>query len=669
MLWLNNILCLEVNSDLIAPGILSRHNYDKMVSRNQVHVVRRGCRNTTALVAWDSLPGRFQRQVAERIGGNPAELVKKDIKQKIMPDFKAFEFFSNYKYPDGSAIPVERQDNILLWSNNAALLNTLRQEWESHVRARAAHGRRPMITDFFRNAVELVKNPDVKQEFPHNLPENPRRLREKLENYIRDGYESLVKNYAGNSNARKVTSNIERLILALYAMPNKPFMATVYELYTLFLSGDQAIIDQGTGEIFAPSDFRQKNGKPIELSESTISNYVNKPSNRVLVDRLRNDAKFFNDKHSPHHHRQGPEFSLSKISMDDRDIPNSNVKAYYAYDITSGAIIGKSYTESPSVEWVMNCIRDMFAYLDRNGMPIPLEVEVETFLMNRLKDTVLKEGSLFKFIRWCNPGNSQEKWAETGNRLKKLGVEKNLQEGIGRFYAKLEANRPKQVMEWDDEGRRVKDRTRSFHQAVADDLLSIEKYNNQVPRSHQRYAGKTRLEILRENVNPECIQPNPALIARQVGFRTETSIMRSQYVTVQYEKYALPSPAILEKLLPNNYSVEAYYLPDHDGNIERVFLYQRDRFICECEKLEKYNTARAERTDSDLDAYTNQAKYVSKFRNMVKEGKNKLPKLQVIENEPLNGHDLNVEVYLPREEDARDFDLDYNFENDPLESF
>ena len=650
---------------MVDRGIMSRSTYDALNKRGDISVVRRGSRSNPALVAFDSLPIRFQKAVGDILGGDP-RLIYKAAPWKVSIDYDAFQFFSNYRYEDGSPIPTHRQDNILLWSNNASILNTIRREWELHVKARAAHGRQPLSSAFFKSAVEFLEAPALNAEFPNNLPTNVRRLKQKMLEYMERGYECLVKRYAGNSNARKVTSNMEKLILALYAMPEKPYGATVHELYTLFLSGDQSIIDKGTGEIFSPENFRKKDGTPIGISEATILNYVNKPSNRVLVDRLRNDAKFFRDKHEPHHHRLGPEFSLSKISMDDRDIPNSNVKAYYAYDITSGAIIGKSYAESASVEWVVECLRDMFAYLDRNELPVPMEVEVETFLMNRLQDTVMKEGSLFKYIRWCAPGNSQEKWAETGNRLKKLGVEKVRQKGIGRFYAKLEANRPKQVMEWDDEGRRVKDRTRTFAEAVAEDLKTIELYNAQIPKTHQRYAGQSRNDILFNHINPQCMSVNPAIVARQIGRHTETSIMRSQYVTVQYERYALPAPAVLDRLAPNNWVVDAYYLPDTDGNIERVFLYQKNIFIAECARLERYNTARAERTDTDTDAMTDQAKYISKFRSYVKEGKNSIPRVQVMQAEPSPVNGSDVELYIPRTAPVAD---DAPISYDPLNDF
>ncbi|MEI3469563.1 MAG: hypothetical protein V8Q76_13175 [Bacteroides intestinalis] len=48
--------------------------------------------------------------------------------------------------------------------------------------------------------------------------------------------------------------------------------------------GELEVYDPETGELFNPDDFTDKNGEPLVLSEATISNYLNKPKNRVLID-------------------------------------------------------------------------------------------------------------------------------------------------------------------------------------------------------------------------------------------------------------------------------------------------------------------------------------------------------------------------------------------------
>lgn len=671
---------MEATADLIDTGIMSRAKYDKDVQRGKIRVVRKPAPGYPALVDYASLEPDIQRKVENYFGGNPYTIVKKKpLGGKIEVDYKAFEFFSNYRSSDGSPIPTERQNNILLWANNACILNALKKSLENHTQARAERGKRPQYSEFYALAVTLVKEANEPKiihgdkiiEFENNLPTNPRRLRQKLEEYIANGYECLVKHNQSNSNALLVTPKVETLILSLYAMKNKPYAKAAHKTYVEFLHGNKSIIDKGTGEIYNPADadFIDKNGNKKELSKSKVWQIVNKPSNRLIVDRLRNDAKYYKDRHEPHHHREPAQFSLSKISMDDRDIPNSEAKAYYAFDTMSGCILGRAYSRDKNMELVIECFRNMFVFLDQHQLGVPMEVEVEEHLMNNLRDSVLGENGLFKYVRWCNPGNSQEKWAETGIRLKKLGAEKDNQEYIGRFYSKLEANRPPQVGEWNADGMRIKDHTRTYEKAVAEDLLTIIQHNNE---EHPRFKGQTRLQVLLNNINPDVPRIDKALLNRMLGYVTETTIRRSQYVTVMYEKYQLPHPAILAKLKPNNLRVTAYYLPNEDGIIDTVFIYQGGTYICECAKIKKYSTARAEWDDdgSDAEAYTEQAKYVSQHRAMVKNAKNGIAKLEIMDNEPEpESMDASAaaEAFVPATKTTDNYDEytddDYNLNN------
>lgn len=669
---------MEATADLIDTGIMSRAKYDKDVQRGKIRVVRKPAPGYPVLVDYASLEPDIQRKVEDYFGGNPYTIVKKKpLGGKIEVDYKAFEFFSNYRYPDGSPIPTERQNNILLWANNACILNALKKSLAYHTQARAERGKRPQYSEFYALAVSLVKEANEPKiihgdkiiEFENNLPTNPRRLRQKLEEYIANGYECLVKHNQSNINSRQVTPKIETLILSLYAMKNKPYAKAAHKLYVDFLYGNKVVIDKGTGEIYDPNDadFIDKNGNKKELSKGTVWQIVNKPSNRLIVDRLRNDAKYYKDRHEPHHHRQPAQFSLSKISMDDRDIPNSEAKAYYAFDTMSGCILGRAYSRDKKMNLVIECFRNMFVFLDQHQLGVPMEVEVEEHLMNNLRDSVLGENGLFKYVRWCNPGNSQEKWAETGIRLKKLGAEKDNQEYIGRFYSKLEANRPPQVGEWNADGMRIKDHKRTYEKAVAEDLLTIIQHNNE---EHPRFKGQTRLQVLLNNINPDVPRIDKALLNRMLGYDTETTIRRSQYVTVMYEKYQLPHPAILAKLKPNNLRVTAYYLPNEDGIIDTVHLYQGGTYICECTKIKKYSTARAEWNENDEDAYTEQAKYVSQHRAMVKNAKKGIAKLEIMDNEPEpESMDASAaaEAFIPATKTTDNYDdytdEDYNLNN------
>ena len=93
----------------------------------------------------------------------------------------------------------------------------------------------------------------------------------------------MISGKFGNQAARKVDHKTEKLIIGISCLPNKPFNSNVAEMYNQFVCGELEVYDPETGELFDPEEFVDKNGNPKELSESTISNYLNRPKNRLLI--------------------------------------------------------------------------------------------------------------------------------------------------------------------------------------------------------------------------------------------------------------------------------------------------------------------------------------------------------------------------------------------------
>lgn len=630
MEYYGNILCAEA-SELIQAGVFTESYYRKMTVRKQINVVRRACRNTPALVAVDSLPSRFRDKVVQ-ILGDPRDIApRKTFEDRIVPDPLVMQFFSGYRTVTGKQLPDEK---IQEYCMNAAVLNALNEIFTDKKARNGVTGGK--MTKFWQSAAETLGN--LKMKLGHSLPENPIRLKEKFRKYMQDGYTTLVSGKFGNSNSRKVNELVETMILSLYTMKNKPYATSVHEMYLQFLAGVLTVADCRTGEIFDRNDFYDQNGNPIIISESTVWNYLNDPHNRAIVDKIRMGSLDYTSIHRPHHHRKSPTFSFSKISMDDRDLPRklpdgSRVKAYYAYDVTSGCVIGHSYSRKKNTSLFIDCMRDMFRFINFYGIGMPMEVEVEHHIVNQFAGDMMRAGILFPFVRWCNPGNSQEKRAEHFNRSKKYGYEKKYQEGIGRFYAKLEANRPKVDKIFDEDNNHYNEKNYSYEQLVADDLEIIEKYNNDLHRDQKKYPGKTRLQVLLEHKNPNMAEIDPVMLARYIGECTRTSVRRSMYVRVRYQDYQLSSPEVLNGLNPNSYEVDAYYMPSDD--VQDVYIFQEGVYIDSCHLIAEYNEATAEQTEIDHQAYVEQAKYVSQFDKMVKEGKNRLVNVAVIPNTPL----------------------------------
>jgi hypothetical protein len=87
---------------------------------------------------------------------------------------------------------------------------------------------------------------------------------------------------------------------------------------------------------------------------------------------------------------------------------------------------------------------------------------------------------------------------------------------------------------------------------------------------------------------------------------------------VAYKDWWLSKTEVMERLNPNNYKVDAYYLTDEDGNATDVYIFQNDRLIDKLEDVGTFNTADAEQTDEDKEIFVNQQKKIAAFNAYVK---------------------------------------------------
>lgn len=641
----NNILCVSGQLIIERPdnpsGVISLPMWKKLI-RDGANVVQRGGNGRSALLEFDSLPEKYQELLKKKYGDPREKANSSGFRDRVKTDEKAIEFYSHYKLADGRILPEQYQRQ---YSANASVLNAIKQILADADKARKKAGA-GKIPQFWPKATAAINS--VRDELGHTLPKSETKIRAIYKEYIQEGYEALISKKFCNDNTRKVSADLERLMMSLYTMKNKPFGADVYAMIQLFLAGKLEVADQRTGELYKPEDFYY-NGKPVEISRATVWNYLNNPDNRSTVDIKRNGQFEFNSMHRPHHHRKPPVFSFSKISMDDRDLPRKlknggRVKAYYAYDVASGCVIGRAYSRSKDEELFLDCLRDMFRLIEREDLGMPAEVEVENHLVSKFFDDL---AFMFTFVRICNPGNSQEKHAEHFNRAKKYTVEKKRQNGIGRWWAKSEAYRV--------DGKKINNEfvesEFDYDRLVADDIAASNEYNNQLHPRQKRYPGKTRWQVLLESINPNLAQVSKPVVYKAIGKLQETTIRRNQYLILQYAKYTLPSPDIMKRLKPGNYKVDAYYLPNSDGIIDEVFIYQDGVYLCKCDRIDRYNTAKAEWIEGEDDkAYAEQAKYVAQFDKRKKEAKNDLIVPVIIESEM----DISEEPVLVEARPARD---------------
>lgn len=608
----------DLSEEELAP-IMSVSNYKKLAAKGELNVVRAGKGlGSYALVEVATMPLRFQERIRLKYGEMKEDILRNWFGSHFSIDAEARAFYTRYRLASGDTLPPER---IQEYTVNASVIQSVLAVMEDAVLMRKAMKGGPVNWGELAGAISYYQ-----AEFGHTLPLSASRFKSRVNDFKAHGYESLISGKFANQNRRKVTYGIERLLLAIDGQPEQPYNTTVWEQYNLFVRGELDLYDPETGEMLNPADFADREGNPTVLSPSTVANYLNNPRNKALRAKLHMSQWSFNNAYRPYHLRSLGEYSLSKVSLDDRDLPRpmkdgNRVKAYYAYDVVSGAVVGYAYNRYKTTELFLDCMRNMFQTLDRNGMYIPAELEVEHHLVSDFADGLMQAGTVFPLIRWCNPGNSREKRAEHKNREKKYGVEKRQQVGIGRWYASLEANRPKEEKVYDEKNNTYRVRTYSYEELVADDIRAIETFNSAPHPNQKRYPGMSRWDVLCAHQNPDLMPWDKAHLYRYIGQHTETTIRQNAYMTVMYGQYVLPSPDVIGRLEPRNYRVDAYYLPDADGRIEEIYIYQNGRYIASCKAVARYNENTAEQTEADRAAYQEQAKYVAQFDRMMKEGK------------------------------------------------
>ena len=641
-----------LSEEELAP-IMSIPNYKKLAAKEKINVVRSGRGlGGYVLVEIATMPLRFQERIKLKYGDMKEDVIRNWLGSHYHIDAKAREFYTRFRFDNGDALPPE---HIQEYTVNASVIEAVMRAMEDATFMRKAMKAGPVNWGELAGAISYYQ-----AEFGHTLPVSSNRFKKRVNDFKANGYESLISRKFMNQNRRKVTYDIERLLLSIDAQPEQPFNTTVWEQYNMFVQGDLELYDPETGEVLNPADFTDKDGNPLVLSPATVANYLNNPKNKALRGKLHMSQWDFNNAYRPYHLRSIGEYSLSKVSLDDRDLPRpmkdgNRVKAYYAYDVVSGAVVGYAYNRYKTTELFLDCMRNMFQTLDRNGMYIPAELEVEHHLVSDFADGLMQAGTVFPLIRWCNPGNSREKRAEHKNREKKYGVEKRTQVGIGRWYAKLEANRPKEEKVYDEKNNTYKVKTYSYEELVADDIRAIQTFNAQPHPNQKRYPGMSRWDVLCAHQNPNLAPWDKAVLYRFIGQHTETTIRQNTYCTVMYNQYGLPSPEIIEKLEPRNYKVDAYYLPDADGTINEVYIYQNGRYIATCKPVARYNENTAEQTEYDKAAYTEQSKYVAQFDKMMKDGKIKRVGILAKEEAKLITEVQAEAVPLPAQAEEEDY--------------
>lgn len=648
--YIDGACALSIN-DWIAAG-LTYNQFKNDSKRGFLQIAQRSINGET-LIWVDSIRRADRLRLIELAYGK-AKDTNTDIYAVVM-DVAARQFYTTYQHADGTPLDAAHVNEYVA---KASLFTVMAKGLQTQRMARAKSGSRLIMKEWYQSMLVWYTQQCLDQHsiaYGLNPYTNVRSFERAFQSYCNGGYSSLIHSGIGNDNARKVCKKLENLLLALYRTEDHPFVSRVLELYTEFISGKKELYDQSTGEVFRPRDFIKPGSET--LSESTVWNYLKDVYGNTAIYADRNGNFEYNNSLRPKNHRHHGTYSLSKISMDDvalsrKAVGNKWVYKYMATDVVSQYIFRPAYIlGKPTEQTVYESFRNMFCELSLMGLPMPGELEVEHHIMSNFQWLP----QVFQFVRFCQ--SPTEKRAEHAIRRLKYGAAKDLGQTRGRWYAKHEAYKSVRFKINGDYPEQEFDP----HQLIADDMAAIEAHNNELHPDQKRFPGKTRKQVLMENFNPNLQAIDKSYLYRFIGNKTDTSIRNNDYCQVACQRFELKNFACLQRLKPNNRTVTAYWLPDEEGNVNTVYLYQGETYIGEAENLENftYNECAAERTAEDEAKMLHQAKRAAKFDRLIKERRQEIPRIGKINSDTARYIEtVPVDIVIEENEQPVNYDGD-----------
>lgn len=212
MEYYNKTLCVTFE-ELTDGGIISGSTLMKNVQRGNIQCARQGKgEGRYALYVYASLPKKY-RMVFEQKYGDPAELLRaRELRDRVKEDGDARAFYESFEY-DLNGVQTRLSEKLIdEYTCNASVLNLLCRRMNELTATTNAlgGGRRGDLWD-----IAYEQSETLREATGHTLPRNLKRLKEKMTQYRKGGYATLISGKVGNSNTLKITDDAGQRLIAL----------------------------------------------------------------------------------------------------------------------------------------------------------------------------------------------------------------------------------------------------------------------------------------------------------------------------------------------------------------------------------------------------------------------------------------------------------------------
>lgn len=548
-------------------------------------------------------------------------------------DGAARAHYDRYVFDDGQFIKEEQK---LRYTINASVLNALAKMQAARLTDRKKkHGSTriwPSLMNDVRTFNEVLRE---KYGYVHSLP-NSEKLRQKLKDYLKNGYDTLIPGYHKNNNAQLATPLMIELWTNIYAgqKGKKPNHVEVWAIYNRFLQGQIDIINDATQ---TPYDFNHPDFKVV--SDKTVYRYQTSwEINIATTSKREGNAQVFK-KMIPHHQRSRPQWAGALITVDDRQpkfeyAPGKRIWAYMGLDVGSTAFTCWVFGDTKE-GIITDFYKEMARAYERHGKNLPYELEGERSLNSSFEKTFLQNGAMFQKVR-IEANNARGKIIERYYRDIALMMERQVPGFKARPFARTDAHRPGQ-------GKQIYYTKQEIVQIA---LRVIWEWNNMPHPNQELHPGMSRWDVFMDKQHPEMVNypTNWAGILPYLG-KEEQSSMSSGYIRLQGKqrkvgnngKVAIGNELINIMRQIEGKKVLVRWLDDAKGNVLKALVYTPDnKLVCELINDTTYNHAKLEREDDDEQLIINSA-YQNTVTSFYKKAAKRIDSVTIVINEPTTG--------------------------------
>lgn len=197
---------LGISQAELTDGIMTKSNLDYYKRKGVIRTLRRGCYGTTALYDVETLPTEHRAEVKRRYVDPEAQAKARAFIDIIVIDQIAASYYEGVSIEGARGLSDEKR---MLYTNSASILNACHKMLMDAAaeQKKVGKSRRVKMSEFWEaRAKDLPRVVDI---YPHSLPENPRVLQRKYQEYFRGGqpnYEVLISGKFRNKNAARVAT-------------------------------------------------------------------------------------------------------------------------------------------------------------------------------------------------------------------------------------------------------------------------------------------------------------------------------------------------------------------------------------------------------------------------------------------------------------------------------